>query len=416
MRGLAAVALLATSFVIARLYPPGEAAGFFFILTAAQISTPLLLLGFNGFLLQQAPRFADPGARRIWFGHCLFAVVIPAALSALVMAGLALRDGQGAGPGAATGWSGWIYILFLAPLTGFAGYTLQALGHVAQAILVLQLLNTLLIGLLAGLAPALALPAALARDLVFPLAGGLGLGLSQLLLHRAGLRGGLWPRLLRHPAELLQGESPAALALIWAVYAMLMLTLWLPQLVFYAFASREDFAFFSLAQRLGAVVVFFSLVTNFTLAPRLARLWAEGARGQLRRLLLRSCLIPGALALPLVLLLLLLPREILGIFGADYVAGSRYLQIFALSQFLAVLSGAANTLLVMAGAARLLLQDLALGGLVALGLIALLGSWLGGTGFALAFAAGLGLQSLLALRHAFLLLREDQGLCAAPRS
>ncbi|MCB5410822.1 hypothetical protein [Pseudogemmobacter faecipullorum] len=136
----------------------------------------------------------------------------------------------------------------------------------------------------------------------------------------------------------------------------------------------------------------------------------------MRRLLLRSCLIPGALALPLVLLLLLLPGEILGIFGADYVAGSRYLQIFALSQFLAVLSGAANTLLVMAGAARLLLQDLALGGLVALGLIALLGSWLGGTGFALAFAAGLGLQSLLALRHAFLLLREDQGLCAAPRS
>ncbi len=135
----------------------------------------------------------------------------------------------------------------------------------------------------------------------------------------------------------------------------------------------------------GALLVSFVLVAaSGALSPVVARLYAEGEKRRLQRLVTRgSRAILGA-SLPIGLLLMLFGEPFLGLFGEQYLPGYAALLVLVTGQLLNAAFGAVGVLLTMTSHGGLAARGAALGMIINIALNALLIPWYGIVGAAVA--------------------------------
>ena len=114
--------------------------------------------------------------------------------------------------------------------------------------------------------------------------------------------------------------------------------------------STTDAAHYGAASQLATLVHFGATAVIFMAAPMIAGLHAKGEQRALQRLLGTAALVNLALSLPIVLLLAVGGRYLLGWYGPEFVAGYTVLLLLATSQLVAAFAGTmAGTLMSMTG-------------------------------------------------------------------
>lgn len=119
------------------------------------------------------------------------------------------------------------------------------------------------------------------------------------------------------------------------------------------FCSKEVVGVYKVVLTGAATVAFGLQAVTLSVAPKFARLYAQGEREKLQSLVTQSARIVLCLSLPLVLLLVFFGEWILEVFfGDDYTSGGMALAILAIGQLINAFVGSVGILLSMTGHER----------------------------------------------------------------
>ncbi len=381
-------------YVIAKLYPPEDASQFFLTLTVATITTPLALMGLQAFSVKTIAALDTPNEAHAAMSRILrvfVKIMVPVATVTALIFGFGWQPLPISAPVV-------FCLLLLLPILHLLGSYLQARRLFNSAIFVM---NIAFFALLALLLLAL-------RQLdVFPGQSSMDLqvgvclaALFAVLCASAIVRSKLAPDgkalLATTPtASALTRQNLSQIVAFWAIYGMVALNNWMPQLLYYNFGDPVDYAAFSVAQRLANIVGFFVIISNFMLAPYISIQHSKGQYDELKRMFFKFTGMTTLVALPFAGLMILFPDRLLGLFGKDYIIGGSYLALLSFVQLINVATGSSNVFLNMTGRSRLLLVIMFGSFLAGMAAIVFLAPIYGGWGFALGLATTLVLQSLL---------------------
>ncbi|EKJ99822.1 polysaccharide biosynthesis related protein [Rhodopirellula baltica SH28] len=183
---------------------------------------------------------------------------------------------------------------------------------------------------------------------------------------------------------------------LWVVMLMTNLTQHSGQFAAGVYADAEQVAFLAVAQRISMLTSLVLMVVNLVIAPRLAVLFANDDHKALEALSRFSTRLMIIFALPMLLVMLLYPHVLLSFFGEEFIAGSTYLRLFALAQFVNVCTGPVGYLLVMSGNERAFRDTMLISGFLSVLLAFGLSNLYGATGSAIATSIALSVQNLSA--------------------
>jgi O-antigen/teichoic acid export membrane protein len=191
--------------------------------------------------------------------------------------------------------------------------------------------------------------------------------------------------------ELLDSSVPmfwvSALQLVIAWSSMLALGFW---------ASSAEVGAFGVAHRTATLTSFVLIAVNSIAAPKFAALYKQGDLATLGRIARNSTKLMAIMASPVLAVFLLFPGQVLSVFGPGFSSATTVLCILAVGQFVNVITGSVGYLLSMCGYERLQRNNMAVCAAVCLFLNALLVPRLGAVGAAIATAATLTMQMLIA--------------------
>ena len=158
------------------------------------------------------------------------------------------------------------------------------------------------------------------------------------------------PGLVGYPARrLLDASLPllfvVSLSAAMAPASMFLLGIWLPV---------EAIGLYGVAQRCASLLLLVFAAVSTVSAPRFAALHSRGELAALGAFARRSALVGGVIAAPFLIAFLPFGARVLSVFGAEFVSATTILGILTLGQFLAVLTGNANDLLMMSGQEKIL--------------------------------------------------------------
>lgn len=106
---------------------------------------------------------------------------------------------------------------------------------------------------------------------------------------------------------------------------------------------------YAAATRVAWQTVFMLTAADVIVAPMVSQLHTEGRRAEVQRILTLSARGVLAFSLPLAIALVLLGRPVLGLFGAEFVAGYGVLVVLVAGKFVNALAGSAGVVLNMTG-------------------------------------------------------------------
>jgi O-antigen/teichoic acid export membrane protein len=198
--------------------------------------------------------------------------------------------------------------------------------------------------------------------------------------------------------EVLQSSIP----LYWVACFQLVVT-WMSTLALGVWTSGADVGVFGVANRTAALTSFILLAVNSIAAPKFAALHRAGDAVTLGRVARNCAKLTALAATPVLAICLVLPAQVMSVFGAEFASGAVLLSILAAGQFVNVVTGSVGFLLVMCGYEVLYRNNFLLCALVSIGLNLMLIPRLGIIGAAIATASTLALQNLIA---AFMVWRK----------
>lgn len=161
---------------------------------------------------------------------------------------------------------------------------------------------------------------------------------------------GVWSRQGKFSTRFLLRTS---LPLLW-VASMSLVMSWTDILVLGLWADSATVGVYGVATRIASLTAFILIAVNSVTAPRFAILYSQDKLEALERLAQRSAGLMLLAALPVIFVLLLLPEQILQVFGTDFVHGAPILRILAFGQLVNVATGSVGYLLMMTGYERLM--------------------------------------------------------------
>lgn len=243
-----------------------------------------------------------------------------------------------------------IMSLVIAPLSVMTIYAsaLQGLKKVAGVVLLQSILIPLIaLAAMLYLAPAFGIQGvALAYGLGVGFSLGVGIWLwqtsSSAWIHRTS----------EFSAKLLLSSS---VTLLWAVLLQ-QLSLAIPMLFLGVWGSSAEAGIFSAAQRTANLIGLVLIAANIIVAPKFAELYQQRNMEGLGRLARQGALLMSAMALPALVLFIVAPKWVMGLFGAEFVEGWLLLVIMALGQLINVMTGSVGLLLIMTGNEKKLLS------------------------------------------------------------
>jgi O-antigen/teichoic acid export membrane protein len=395
VRGLGAVSILILYFVVAKLYSSHDASYIFLLCTISALATPILMLGLNTHLVKKvasAKTQADAGLVMLSAIRRYASVAGPIAAVALSSGAIACYFGLVPLPSLLSISA----IFFVIPASSLVAYYFQGQGSYSLSIFILNICNN------AFLCGAFALHAAVSRehgqtdtDILFFLAAVATACLAvSLLALRKEVRDALFSKEQMSDAE--SKAQNSEIKTFWLVLVFINVNTWLPQLAFYLFGAGSDYAYYSVSERTANAINFFSIVSNFFIAPVAAQLYSAGKTADLRTKFTNVTRSMTAAALPVTLGLVLFPGWVLSQFGPGYAGAEELLIVMCIAQFFNVATGSLNTLLNMTGSQKELLRTILIALAVEVMTMAALAPFWGGLGFALAYAAAIVTQNTLA--------------------
>jgi len=143
----------------------------------------------------------------------------------------------------------------------------------------------------------------------------------------------------------------SGLPLLWAT-SMSMAMNWIATFALGVWGTTADVGIFNAASRVTLLISFVLIAVNIISAPKFAALYEAGELDVLASLARSSTRLMILLAAPLVIVFLVVPRAIMGIFGPEFVRGSMVLAILAVAQAANVIAGSVGHLLIMSGHER----------------------------------------------------------------
>jgi O-antigen/teichoic acid export membrane protein len=117
--------------------------------------------------------------------------------------------------------------------------------------------------------------------------------------------------------------------------------------------SEAEVGIFSLAMRTAMLTSLLLISVNTIAAPKFAALHRQGDLAGLEATAAATTWLMVAAAGPLLLVFLLAPARVMGLFGSGFVAGASALAVLALGQFVNAATGSVGQLLLMSGHERL---------------------------------------------------------------
>jgi O-antigen/teichoic acid export membrane protein len=182
---------------------------------------------------------------------------------------------------------------------------------------------------------------------------------------------------------------------LWIGVMMLQSSQLAGQIITGIFNDTDDVAMLAVAQKTAALVSFILVVVNLVVAPRYALLYKQEKYAELNELALFSIRMMLTIAIPIILLTLTYPAEIMKLFGPEFSDGKHLLQILVLGQSVNVFTGSVGYLLSMSGNEKDLRNSLLISTPLTLFLCLVLTPVHGVTGAAISTAIGFSFQSLI---------------------
>lgn len=171
---------------------------------------------------------------------------------------------------------------------------------------------------------------------------------------------------------------------------------WTPLLVLGVFSDSGQVGIFQATNRTAFLVAFVLVASNSIIAPKIAELDSLGQRKLLQETVQNYTFLLSMASLPVVLLFLFFSRQILALFGSDYVSGGNVLQILVAGQFVNVVAGPVLFLLAMTGYVSAAGRVVVLSAVASLALSLVLIPFWGILGAGLATTSTMVLQNVLA--------------------
>jgi len=193
-------------------------------------------------------------------------------------------------------------------------------------------------------------------------------------------------------AELIASAKP-----LWVMMMLASLVQYSGQFITGIYASAEQVAFFSVAQRLAMLTSFVLIAVNMVSAPRFAASAKQGNKEELRATSLIASRVMVTLATPVLIFMLVFPEFLMGLFGEEYKQAAHLLRILVIGQFINVVTGSVGFLLNMSGYEKDMRNVVFFSGPLAISLGFLLTPIYGTTGAAVATAIALASQNLIAV-------------------
>ena len=170
---------------------------------------------------------------------------------------------------------------------------------------------------------------------------------------------------------------------------------WTGSFVLGVYGTNADVGVFNVACRTATLTSFVLIAVNSIAAPKFAALYRQGDMVALGSTARNSSKLMALMAGPVLLLFVLFPEWVMGLFGRQFKDGALVLLILALGQFVNVVTGSVGYLLMMSGHERLLRNSItcvAIGNIV---MSMMLIPWLGLLGAAVSTAVSLAAMNLI---------------------
>ncbi|MCG9697099.1 oligosaccharide flippase family protein [Shewanella sp. Isolate11] len=230
----------------------------------------------------------------------------------------------------------------------------------------------------------------------------LSLGLSAIFFYRLSIRG-----LSHNELDFDEHDNlPKSISLRdirnsampnWVITIMLHIVQWSAPIFIGVYLVAEQAAYFSVAQRVAMLSSFVLMAVNLVVAPKFAAFWNKGDIEGIRTTALFSVRLLILSAMPIVLLMLIFPDFLMGLFGDEFKKGSTLLQILVIGQTVNVLTGPVGYLLTMSGNERDLRFSVLVSGFGVLFLVPIFTFFYGAIGAAFVTAFFVSIQNLLAV-------------------
>ena len=172
-----------------------------------------------------------------------------------------------------------------------------------------------------------------------------------------------------------------------------------------------DVGIYGLAKRIAALTAFILVAINSIVAPKFAKLYAQGKIDELKTVARNSMKLLCLFAIPAVLFLTIFAPQIMTYVGEDFSKGYLILIILALGQFVNVITGSVGYLLMMTGFEKEMTVNIIIVSLLTTILYLTLIPIYGVMGAAFASAFGLALQNVIA----FILVKLKLGFWVYPK-
>ncbi|USE68114.1 hypothetical protein CTT31_02820 [Pseudoalteromonas maricaloris] len=183
----------------------------------------------------------------------------------------------------------------------------------------------------------------------------------------------------------------------WVIMMMSQAVQWFAPIMVGVFLISEQVAFFSVAQRIALLTSFVLMAVNLVVAPKFSAFNSKGDLEGIRKTALFSVRLLVVSAFPIVLVMLLFPEFLMGLFGEEFKQGAAILQILVLGQAVNVVTGSVGFLLQMTGHERDMRLVTLISGFGVLISVPIFTKLYGAIGAAIATSFFISLQNLLAV-------------------
>ena len=170
---------------------------------------------------------------------------------------------------------------------------------------------------------------------------------------------------------------------------------WIATFTLGVWGSTAEVGIFNAASRVTFLVSFVLIAVNTISAPKFAALYEARQTAVLASTARASERLMVVLAAPILLVFLLLPRAIMGVFGPEFKVGALQLAILAIAQAANVMTGSVGYLLMMSGHERQVRDSNTIAAVTCVVCCVVLVPWLGGVGAAVAVAAALIVRNIV---------------------
>lgn len=178
---------------------------------------------------------------------------------------------------------------------------------------------------------------------------------------------GLWRLATKSSMKRIKGRFPwhrllkSSIPLFW-VTIMNFSMMWATTLALGAWGTSAQVGIYTTAYRTSMLTSFILIAVNTVAAPKYAEYYSLNQLNRLEDMALSSVKIMCFLALPPLIVFMVFPHWIMGLFGSEFMSGGRCLSILACGQFVNVATGSVGYILMMSGHENLMRNAITLSG------------------------------------------------------